>query len=181
MNKRMKHVLITGLVMLGVGAVSQAATTDTMQVSVSPTVTYGVTISSPFAQGYVFGSVAVGASTLSTVAITLNTTGATGPEFFGLSISNTSGNWTATASAPGQDTFRMGAAMGTNQPLMANTSTYLSVPPFSGAAQGLYYQGAATAVAGTAKVWLRLEMPTTLNLGTTGNQTMVLTATAQNS
>jgi hypothetical protein len=181
MNKQMKHVLITGLVMLGIGAVSQAATTDTMQVSVSPTVTYSVSISSPFVQGYVFGNVSLNSTTLSTVAITLNTTGSTGPEFFGLSISNTSGNWTATVGAPGQDTFRMGAAMAATQPLMANTSTYLSVPPFSGAAQYLYSQGAATAVAGTQKVWLRLEMPTSLNLGTTGSQTMTLTATAQSS
>ena len=111
MNKRMKQILMTGLVMVGLGAVSQAATTDTMTISVSPQVTYGVTISSPFAQGYVFGNVSLGASTLSTVAITLNTTGATGPEFFGLSISNTNGGWTATAGAPGQDTFRMGAKM----------------------------------------------------------------------
>ena len=184
MNKQMKHVLVTGLVMLGLGTVvqqAQAGTTDTMSVSVSPTVTYGVTISSPFLTGYVFGNVALAATTLSTVAITLNTTNATGPEYFGLSISNSNGNWTATSSAPGQDTFRMGAAMGATQPLVANTSTYLSVPPFSGAAQGLYYQGSATPVAGSAKVLLRLEMPTTLNLGTTGTQTMVLTATAQNS
>ena len=152
-----------------------------MQISVSPQVTYGVTISSPYASGYNFSNVALGATTLSTLAITLNTTGATGPEFFGLSISNTSGNWTATTSAPGQDTFRMGAAMATTQPLMANTSTYLSVPPFSGAGQYLYSQGAATAVAGTQKVWLRLEMPTSLSVGTTGTQTMTLTATAQNS
>ena len=125
MNKHMKHVLITGLVMLGVGAVSQAATTDTMQVSVSPTVTYSVAISSPYTSGYNFSNVALGATTLSTLAITLNTTGATGPEFFGLSISNTSGNWTATTGAAGVDTFRMGAAMAATQPLMANTSTYL--------------------------------------------------------
>ena len=128
MNKRLKQGVAAGLVMLGIGGLArqtQAATTDTMTVSVTPTVTYGVTISSPFAQGYVFGSIALGASTLSTVAITLNTTGATGPEYFGLSVSNTSGNWTATASAPGQDTFRLGAKMGVGQPVIANTTDFL--------------------------------------------------------
>ena len=150
----------------------QAATTDTMTVSVSPTVTYGVTISSPFLTGYVFGNVALGASTLSTVAITLNTTGATGPEYFGLSVSNTSGNWSATASAPSQDHFRLGAKMGATQPLIGNTTDFLSAPPYSGVAQGIYNQGTATSVGGTQKVWLRLEMPTTLNLGTTAAQTM---------
>src|SRR5580693_6562021 len=137
MKTQIRQTLALALIVLSIGMVLrmgmvQAATTDTMQVSVSPTVTYGVTISSPFLTGYVFGNVALGATTLSTVAITLNTTGATGPEYFGLSISNSNGGWTASAAGASQDTFRMGAAMGATQPLVANTSTYLSVPPFSG-------------------------------------------------
>ena len=184
MKLTMKRVLIAGLVMLGVGGLTRqarAATSDTMSISVSPQVTYGVTISSPFAQGYVFGSIALGASTLSTVAITLNTTGATGPEYFGLSVSNTSGNWTSTVGAPGQDTFRLGAKMAATQPLIGNTTDFLVAPPYTGVAQGIYNQGTATSVGGTQKVWLRLEMPTSLNVGTTGAQTMTLTATAQSS
>ena len=114
MNTKLKKVLMTGLVTLGIGGLSQiaqAATTDTMTVSVSPLVTYSVVISSPYASGYNFSNVSLGATTLSTLGITLNTTGSTAPEYFGLSISNTSGGWTSTLSAPGQDTFRMGAKM----------------------------------------------------------------------
>ena len=180
MNKHIKHVLLTGLVMLGVGAAAQAATTDTMTVSVTPSVTFAVSISSPYTSGYNFSSVALAGTTLSTLGITLNTTGATAAEYFGLSISNTSGGWTSTVSSPGQDTFRMAAKIGGSQPLMANTTDFLTQPPYSTVANGVYNQG-STIVGGTAKVWLRLEMPTTLNVGTTGAQTMTMTATAQGS
>ncbi len=183
MKNHVQKVLTTGLVLLGIGAFAvraQAATTDTMTVSVSPTVTYGVTISSPYASGYNFGNVALAATTMSTLAIVLNTTGATGPEYFGLSISNTSGGWTSTVGSPAQDQFRMSAKIAASQPLASNTTHYLSAGPFAGAAEMLYSQ-TMTPVAGTANVWLKLEMPPTLNAGTTGAQTMTLTATAQGS
>src|SRR5678815_4114440 len=103
MKMKLKQVLATGLVMLGIGVLArqaQAGTTDTMTVSVTPIPSYGVTISSPYASGYSFGNVALVGTTMSTLAITLNSVGATAPEYFGLSISNTSGNWSSTTGAP---------------------------------------------------------------------------------
>ena len=186
MNTRLKKVLITGLVMVGIGAVhrAQAATTDTMLVSVSPAVTFAVSISSPFTlgnAGYQFGPVALSATTLSTVAITLNTTGANAYEYFGVSISNTSGNWTSTASAPGVDTFRMGAWIGSSQPTAGNVTDYLSAPPYAETAATKFNQASPTAYNSTASLWLKLEMPTNLNTGGNTAQTMTLTVTAQGS
>jgi hypothetical protein len=184
MNRRLKTALSVGLMALGLGFMGkavQAATSDTMVVSVTPLPTFAVSITSPSGSGYNFGNVALGATTLSTAAIVLNTGGANSSEYFGVSISNTSGNWTATSSAPGTDTFRMGAWVGTNQPAITSVTDYLSNGPFSGAAAGLFNQGSRTAASSTANLWLRLELPTALNTGTSVAQTMTLTVVAQGS
>ena len=78
MNKKLKQVVKVGLFVLGLGVlgrVAQAASTDTMTVSVTPSVTYGVTITSVNASGYQFGTVALGATTVSTSAIVLTNSG----------------------------------------------------------------------------------------------------------
>jgi hypothetical protein len=184
MNTKWQKVLSVGLMALGLGFMGkavQAATSDTMVVSVTPLPTFAVSITSPSGSGYNFGNVALGATTLSTAAIVLNTAGANSSAYFGVSISNTSGNWTATTSAPGTDTFRMGAWVGTNQPVMGSVTSYLSNGPFSGAAATLFNQAARTAANTTANLWLRLELPTALNTGTAVAQTMTLTVVAQGS
>ena len=189
MKKELKHVLMMGLMVLGIGAVTEkaqaaAGVTDTMTVSVTPTVTFSVAISSPYASGYDFSNVALSATTVSTKQIVLNATGATGAEYFGLSITNTSGGWTPTASAPGADNFRMAAYFSAGQPAPATfsaASNYLATT-FSPPAYNLYNQTARTAPGAAAtNLWLRLEMPTQITTGGTGAQTMTMTATASGS
>ena len=184
MNKRLKRALTLGLVLLGIGIVTrtaQAASTDTMTLAVTPgNVTYGVSISSPYPSGYNFAQVNLGATTASTVAILVTATGATVSEYFGLAVSNTSGNWTASASAPSTDTFRM---MGWFNTTPVSTNTFITTDAFTNtvpaAAAGKYNQSSKTAPGTSANLWLRLDMPTALNLGTSAAQTMTLTVTGQ--
>jgi hypothetical protein len=183
MNTSMKRALTAGLVLLGLGVITQkaqAASTDTIQLSVTPgNITYGVSISSPYASGYNFGSVNLGQTTVSTLAITVTATGANSAEFFGLAVANTSGGW-APASAPASDAFRMVGYFNATQP---SSTTFNAGSDFLtntvGAASGHYNESAKTAPAGSASLWLRLDMPTALNAGGTGSQTMVLTVTGQ--
>ena len=183
MNTRLKRALTIGLVLLGIGMVArtaQAASTDTMTLAVTPgNVTYGVTISSPYPSGYNFAQVNLGATTVSTVAIVVNATGANVAEYFGLAVSNTSGNWAASASAPSTDTFRMMGWFNTNPVSSSTFNTADALTNSVVAAAGKYNQGSKTAPGTSANLWLRLDMPTALNTGTTGAQTMTLTVTGQ--
>ena len=189
------RVLAAGLIVLGLGAMKQAYAVnnpDTMTVSVTPSVTYGVSISSVNGSGYQFQTVALGATTVSTKAITLTNTGNVS-EYFSMAISNTSGSWSAvTAGAPGQDQFRLTAELAANQPVEGSgfkTGTApggdsLANPPVPATASGLYANGGSqskTAAAGTSNLWLQLEMPTSLNAGGSGLQTMTLTVNGQGS
>ncbi len=182
MRTRMKQTLVVGLMLLGIGIVAgtaQAASTDTMTVAVTPgNITYGVSISSPYPGGYNFAQVNLGATTVSTVAILVNTTGANVAEYFGLAISNTSGGWSP-AGAPGPDNFRM---MGWFNTLPVSSNTFNTADALATtvvAAAGKYNEGAKTAAGGSANLWLRLDMPTALNTGTSVAQTMTLTVTGQ--
>ena len=130
-------VLAAGVVVLGLGALEkvQAITNpDTMLVSVTPNVTYGVAITSVNSGGYQFGLVALGATTVSTSAITLTNTGNV-PEYFSMAISNSTGSWSATSGAASTDTFRMIAELAANQPNVSsgfNTGDALTNPPVPG-------------------------------------------------
>ncbi len=83
-------VLAAGLLVLGLGVIqrAQAASTDTIAVTVTAgNISYGVQISSPYAGGYSFGSVSLGATTNSTLAITVANTGSIS-EYFSMAVSN---------------------------------------------------------------------------------------------
>src|ERR1039457_516567 len=122
-----ESVLAAGLLVLGLGMLqrAQAASTDTMTVSVTPgNVAYGVTISSPdgVGVGYNFQTVNLGAVTISTAAITVTNSGSIS-EYFGMGISNLgTNNWTPVASnPPGADHFRLAAWFSATVP--ASTTT----------------------------------------------------------
>jgi hypothetical protein len=153
-----------------------------MIVSVTPSVTFGVSIASPTAGvGYNFGTVALGATTVSTQAIVLTNSGNVA-EYFSLGISNTSGSWAASAVAPTTDTFRMYGYMSAGQPAPGTFTDTVVNPPVPGAAAALYNQASTkTNPASTKNLWLRLDMPTALNAGGTGAQTMTLTVNGQGS
>src|SRR5262245_5927411 len=101
MNRRLRQYLTTGLLALGLGYLVQqkaealGPTTDTIVVSVTPTgFVYGVYISSPYASGYNFSSVALGATTASTLAIVVESSG-TVTEYFSMSVVDPGSNpWT---------------------------------------------------------------------------------------
>src|SRR5258708_896581 len=162
-------VLAAGMVVLGLGVMEKAHAfnPDTMTVSVSPTVTYGVAITSVISNGYQFQSVALGATTVSTSAITLTNSGNVS-EYFSMAISNSTGSWTATAGAAGQDTFRMIAELSATQPAVAGFAVgdALTNTPVPAAAANLYNNGGAqtnTPPAGNSKLRLRLDIPTSLD------------------
>jgi hypothetical protein len=185
MRSRLKsRLFVTLFVALGGLCVRPAAAADTMEITVTPNVTWGVSISSAEAGvGYDFGNVAaLGETTVSTLPITIQNTGDVS-EYFGISISNTSGSWTATTEAPSPDHFRMAALIQDSQPPagnFSNASNFLSNPSFSGDAAGKFGQTSKTPPnGGTAHLWLRLEMPTDLVIGSTDQQTMTLTVIGQ--
>ena len=182
MNRKWKKALAIGLMAMGIGAVSrqaQASSTDTITLSVTPgNITYGVSISSPYASGYNFGQVNLGATTISTLAIVVTATGANIAEFFGLAVSNTSGNWTP-AGAPGADQFRMTGWFNATQPLTTDFVTGDALATTVVAASGKYNESGKTNPLASVNLWLRLDMPTTLNTGTLVAQTMTLTVTGQ--
>ena len=75
----------------------------------------------------------------------------------------------------------MSGWVATNQPAVASFVDFMAAPPYAVAASGKFNQSVKTTAGATAKLWLRLEMPTTLSAGSPTAQTMVLTATAQGS
>jgi hypothetical protein len=191
MNKRLKQVLATGLVLLGIGLVAdraQAASTDTITLSVTPgNITFSVQITSVNPSGYQFGTVNIAGTTVSTAAITVaNTGGGNVSEYFGMKVSNSAPDaWTPQAGAPGTDQFRLTGEFAATQPVQGVTGFPVAdavTGAFPGAAATLYGQASTkTAVAGTKKLWLQLEMPTGLAAGTFGAQTMTLFIQGQSS
>src|SRR5205823_10630904 len=74
-----------------------------------------VTISSPYASVHDFGHVRLNLVTVSKLSVLLMNSGSI-YEYFGISVSNTSGGWTASASAPSTDTFRLSGQLNASQP-----------------------------------------------------------------
>jgi hypothetical protein len=178
-----------GFFVVAIGLLKKQAyaytSTDTMRVSVTPDVEYSVQITSAIpGVGYDFKTVALNSTTQSTVAITLTNNG-TVYEYFGISISNTSGSWTATTVTPSTDTFRMSALLNNTSSPMPNDPNFTALsnnPPTNG--NGNYGQTSRTSPtsgSNTQNLWLKLEMPFTLNNGGTGAQTMTLSVTGQGS
>lgn len=182
MHRTLKKVLVAGLLILGMGFVKKAAAAnpDAMQISVTPSVTYGVTITSVNANGYQFGTVALNSTTQSTAAITVRNSGDVS-EYFSIAVTNTSGGWAATASAPSADNFRLIGLFNATEPASSSFLTSDAITNSTpGSAATLYGQASTKTIpTNTKSLWLRLEMPQTLNAGTTGAQTMTLTINGQ--
>jgi len=153
---------------------------DSIVVSVTPGgLTYGVAISSPFASGYQFGTVALSATTISTVAIGVQNSGNVG-EYFAIKVSNTApDNW-APGGAAGSDVFKLMAYMNTTQPADATFVDALT-GSFNGTSGNLFGQGNTRTTPTTSKnLWLRLSMPTAVT-GSGGAQTMTVYVNGQSS
>jgi hypothetical protein len=171
-----------GLLVLGLGLAqkAQAASTDTITLSVTPSgVSYAVQISSVTdGVGYNFGSVALGATTGSTAAIGVKNVG-TVYEYFVMKVGNTNpDNWAPVSGAPLTDQFRLRGRFETNQPDDANFSNAI-LAGFNPTGATIYNQSGKTAVGATSNLWLQLRMPADLNAGTGGAQTMTLYVAGQ--
>ena len=183
MNSYMKKLVGAGLMAVGLGLIGRnahAANPDAMQISVTPSVTYAVTITSVNASGYQFGTVALNSTTQSTAAITVANSGNVA-EYFSMAVTNTSGNWAASASAPTTDNFRLIGLFNATEPASSSFQTSDALTNSTPGAAATLYGHASTKTNPSAnqKLWLRLEMPQSLNTGTTGAQTMTLTVTGQ--
>ncbi len=192
MKSKLKQVLITGLVVMGIGVIStkraEAKNPDTMTLSVTPAgLTYAVVITSVNGSGYQFGSVALAGTTVSTAAIVVtNTGGSNVSEYFGMMVSNTSpDSWTPQSGAPAADQFRLIGEFSATQPATGITGFPTAdaiTGSFPGAAATLYGQASTpTNVAASKNLWLQLEMPTAVNAGSGGAQTMTLYIQGQSS
>jgi hypothetical protein len=164
-----------------------------MVVAVTPSagsLVYGVLISSPITSGttgYDFGQVALSATTISTLAIVVTSTG-TVAEYFGLAIANsTPDNWSAiNTGTPVYDQFMLEGHFvthGAGEPAAAtfnvNTDTMTATVP--GVAAGRYGQSGLgiTAPATQRDLYLMLTMPSAVATGR--GQAMVLTVNGQGS
>ena len=190
MNTRtiVRSILAAGLLVLGLGVVGKleaAPNPDTMVVSVTPGgYTYAVVITSPITggtTGYDFTQVNLGATTISTLAIVVKSSG-TISEYFSLAISNSlQDGWTPVSSAaPTLGHFRMmgyftGASGQASDASFADSLT--TTPP--GTAGTLYGQSTTgkTAPGNTNNLWLRLTMPD--QVANQNAQSMVLTVNGQ--
>ena len=191
-KRAVQVAMVAGLMVLGLGVVqkAEAANPDTMNVLVQPDVTYAVTISSPFVQGYNFGLVGVAATTISTVAIGVTNSG-TIVEFFSLGVQDVTPTyaWTNNESSlnPGTTSYVMQGVLqttGGNQPPTASfdgaANNIPSAPP--AAADSRFGQGtgfAGKTAAGSSKdLWLRFHMPTVVH--ESGVHTLILSVNGQN-
>ena len=191
-RKKSGKLLVAGLMVLGLGLLqkAEAATSDTMNVLVTPgNVVYGVQITSAMNQGYDFGTVNLGLTTGSTKAIGVTNNG-TISEYFVMKISTTSGgtvNWVPKGvdTTPGTDEFELQGL------LYATSSTQPADGAFAGDANVIggtagatgastYNQGTNKTGGGVTKdLWLKLKMPAGQSASDTAQKTMILTITGQ--
>ena len=194
LKNAVKGLTAAGLIVLGLGMTRQVwagNAEDTMTVYVKPTgFTYSVSIASPEVQGYDFSSVAVGATTMSTLAITV-TNGSSVGQYFWLQVSNTSpDNWSPLTSynaTTGYDQFDLLGHFVTYQNGQPSTTAFSTandiVSGATGSVGGTKFGESGpispntTGNANKKDLWLELTMPQ--QVASTSQQSMTLTVTAQ--
>jgi hypothetical protein len=191
LKKMTQVVMAAGLIVLGLGMAKQAyavaGSTDTITVTVTPDVQYSVQITSPELQGYDFGLVRVGQSTISTLAIAVKNNGDI-QEYFSLAVNDTTGGnaWTNNGAslAAGTTSFVMQGffqATSTPQPPTSSLNGLaqnIPTTPPSTATNKFGQTGGKTAAGASQDLWLRLHMPTAVN--ESGQHTLVLAINGQN-
>jgi hypothetical protein len=184
MKHAAKAVLISGLMVLGLGLVKEAraANPDTMVVTVTPSgVSYAVTISSPYAAGYNFDQVAIGATTISTMPIGVQNAGNIS-EYFSLAVVDTTGGgnaWT-NSTAAANVTYVMQGLFNSAQPVSASFDGGTNNIPnaVSGTGASKWGQGTnKTAPLASQNLWLRLGMPS--GVTENGQHTLMLSINGQ--
>src|SRR5260221_8127371 len=109
MKSLSKGVLAAGLIVLGLGMAQkvQAASTDTITLSVTPGgISYAVQITSVNGSGYQFGTVSLSQTTGSTSAIGVKNVGNIS-EYFVMKAGNSSPDGWVPSAAPGNDAYQL--------------------------------------------------------------------------
>jgi hypothetical protein len=193
MNKQLKQVLVTGLLVLGLGwLVQQRAeavgpTTDSIVVSVTPSgLVFGVSISSPYAAGYNFGTVALASTTGSTRAITVTSSG-TLSEYFTMSVADPGTNpWSpvstdVTPSTIDQYELQGHFTVANAQPLDSAFVTAANADVIQSGMQmpagSLFNQSSKVAPGNSLYLWLKLKMPASITDNTAAQRNLVLSVT----
>jgi len=186
LKNAVQAVMVAGLLVLGLGLMKQAQASgnpDAMTITVTPGgVTYAVAITSPEVQGYDFGTVTIGQTTVSTKSISVQNFGNIS-EFLSLGVQDATPSvaWT-NASSPANVTYTMQGLFQTNQPLSANfagaNNNVPSAPP--GTASGKFGEGAVkTLPLASQTLWLQLQMPT--GVAESAQHSLVLAINGQSS
>jgi hypothetical protein len=184
LKNAVKVALASGLMVLGLGLMKEAQASgnpDTMTITVTPGgVTYAVAITSPEVQGYDFGTVTIGQTTISTKSISVQNFGNIS-EFLSLGVQDTTPavGWT-NAAAPANVTYTMQGLFQAGQPLSANfagaSNNVPSAPP--GTASGKFGEGTTkTLPLASQTLWLQLQMPT--GVAENAQHTLVLSINGQ--
>ena len=180
--------LAAGLMVLGLGMFQKAqalGNPDTMTITVTPAgVTYAVLISSPEVQGYNFGQVVIGATTISTLPIAVQNKGNINA-FFSIGVVDVTPtvNWT-NAAVPANVTYTMQGQFVTTaagQPANASFANAGNNIPAAapGTASGTFNQSTTKTLPNASKdLWLQLQMPT--GVAESGQHTLVLSINGQN-
>jgi hypothetical protein len=177
-----KKTLAVLALVVGMGSLGNlwAATTDTIILRVTPLGTKDVTITDT---EYNFGTVAMGATTISTRGIVVTHSGSIS-QGYGLHISATNGVWTASTAA-GPNIYNLRALFNSNASgTFAADDNVLTGSSVSATGLGLVYSGdqnasvaAAAVVPGTTRdLWFRLAMPTSTLDGAERTFTVMVSA-----
>src|SRR5207245_10860513 len=144
---------------LGMGVIgrrAEAQQPDTMTLSVTPGGSvYSEPITPENSYGYQCRTVNVGATTVSTAAITVaNTGGGNISEYFGMKVSNSNpDNWAPQSGAPATDQFRLTGELNASQPAQGGgfPTSHAVTGSFPGAAATLYVQASTKTAGGSRK------------------------------
>ena len=160
-----------------------ASTSDQIIVSVTPgNPAYASGISSPEVGGYDFGSVNLGATTISTLAIVVKSSG-TISEYFSMSVT-ADGGWTPVVvdtAAPAYNTFELQGHFAATQPANATFSTtndscdHLRLQARH--QDALQPKGAQTVPGNSQNLWMKLRLP--VSTGLSGQRLLTVTVNGQ--
>jgi hypothetical protein len=170
------------VVALALARTAEAANPDTMTITVTPSgLTYGVVISSPYASGYNFDQVTIGATTISTRPIGVQNAGNVSA-YFSLAVVDATGGGNAWTNGTSQanNQYVMQGLFSSAQPVETSFDGASNNVPnaVSNTGQNKWGQGSSKTIPLTSQnLWLRLSMPS--GVAENGQHTLVLSINAQ--
>ena len=189
--KRVMGLIIGLVLLLGMVSIAQAAT-GTQDIAVKVTVTAELSVSVNRNE-YNFGAQSVGATTVSTQAITVTNDSTSAQESYQLNGTNTSpSNWTL-ASAPALNTLELRAVFegtsdsdqpsesdfhASNDDLATGSGVYCTTAQFAVDGSPVAEKGIDVNTSDPRYLWFLLKTPTSVSVGSGSEQTSTVTITA---